>query len=86
MGEDCVLVLSAIAALPVAQGNLFFSVYEGPNSSDVSLLPTYHDILVCLVLIAGVSEMVSTILTYVALLRVGIHLDHRYRRSSDCPH
>ena len=77
IGEDMVLLLSTIAVLPIVQANLFFSVNQGPTPSDALPPPTYHDILVCLVLTAGLLEMVSTIITYVALLKVGIHLDHR---------
>jgi hypothetical protein len=35
-------------------------------------------VLICLVLIAGLLERLSTIMTYVALLKAGIQLDHRY--------
>ena len=77
IGEDMVLLLSTVVVLPIVQANVFFSVNQGPTSSDALIPPTYHDVLICLVLIAGLLEMVSTILTYVALLKVGIHLDHR---------
>ena len=76
-GEDLVFFLSTFAVLPIAQANLFFSVNQEPTPADALQPPTYHDILICLVLTAGLLEMVSTIMTYVALLKVGIHLDHR---------
>ncbi len=78
MGEDMVLLLSTLAVLPLVQEYIFFPIHQIPATSDEVLPPpTYHDVLICLVLVAGLLEMISTIITYVMLLRVGIHLDHR---------
>ena len=83
IGEDIVFLLATIAVLPLAQEYVFFSVNQGQPPSDASAhLPTYQDILICLVLIAGVLEMISTIISYVALLKVGLHVDHRYTCSN----
>jgi hypothetical protein len=79
LGEDGVLLLATISVLPIVQKYFLFSIYQEPLGVGSTPPPSYHDILICLVAIAGGVETSTTIFTFVyALLRSGINIDHRY--------
>jgi hypothetical protein len=77
LGEDFVLYICMIAVLPVTQEYFLFPIFRAPLDVDALPPPTYSDIVRCFVLLALLLETITTIITFHALLKSGIHLDHR---------
>ena len=74
LGEDFCFLILTLLFLPITQQHLFPNIYPASLNSSSLLLPSYTDILICIVGIGFVLENIMTVIGFALLIQAGVPL------------